>query len=186
MRSGNRTNPSQRLHATERDVTARMELSARSIHHHGCAGIAALRLWRDTRAIPLGFIHSDPEFIMAFSVCAIERSRRYTTTRVLGKAPNTTPNTGAGEAGTWHDENTPAWFKQKCSDRDIPSGALQTGSSRFVFNKNRPASRFALISSYKKHPVGVFTRVTCDILKVYKDSLPSRRTLRCAVAGDCG
>lgn len=105
----------------------------------------ALHLRRNSRVIPLGFIHSNPEFIMAHG--------KRTTHHDESCSEHDTEQ----RAGTWHDENTPAWFKQKCSDWD-KIHPLQTGSSRFDFNKNRPASRFASISSYKKHHVGVFTK----------------------------
>lgn len=163
----------------------------RSTHHHGCAEErrslldTALRLRRDARAIPLGFIHSDPEFIMAFSVCAIERSGRYTTTRVLGKAPNTTPNTGAGEAGTWHDENTPAWFKRNVQSETSSRARYKPlpRASSFL-TKIEPPRRSLWYRLIKNIPWAYLQGSRVTFWRVTK--IPFRRDGRCAVAGDCG
>lgn len=121
---------------------------------------------------------------MAFSVCAIEKSRRYTTTRVLGKAPNTTPNTGAGEAGTWHDENTPAWFKQNVQ--------IETSSRA----RYKPVPRASFLTKIDPPRDSLWYRLIKNILWAYLQGshvtfwrftkIPFRRDGRYAVAGDCG
>lgn len=117
--------------------------------------------------IPLGFIHSNPEFIMAHG--------KRTTHATTGVAPNTTPNIKPVRDTTKTNQLDSSKNVQ-IETKSIRYKPVPRASILTKIDPPRDSLRYCLI---KNITWAYLQRVKRDILKVYKDSVPSRRTLRC-------